>query len=196
MIASACSHVQEAEVYHSPTSMESPEKIYTYPSEEWYSESSPRKSPSPATTKKLNKEIAALTSHSSDPKVNDWDPIRTTPDEIAAWCAEYERGQRGEMAKRRRLENLLKVYIRFMRAQKLPGTDALLAAIRAMSTPETLARKGCKGFAPRLVAGCIDTSSSKDEDQALVLKEIGVSPALHVTTFCKLWCSESNCHPE
>ena len=33
-----CLHVQEAETYHSPTSTESPEKIYASPSGEWYSE--------------------------------------------------------------------------------------------------------------------------------------------------------------
>jgi hypothetical protein len=54
----------------------------------------PRKSLSPATAKKLNEEMGALSSHSSDPEVNDWDPIGKTPKEIAAWCAEFERGQK------------------------------------------------------------------------------------------------------
>ncbi len=87
------------------------------PSEEWYSESPPRKSLSPAAAKKFNEDIEALGSHSSDPKFNDWDPIGKTPDEIAAWCAEYERGQRREMAKRRRLG--LNAHIRYMLSQHL-----------------------------------------------------------------------------
>jgi hypothetical protein len=66
------------------------------------SESPPHKSLSPATVKKINEEIEALSSHSSDPECNDWDPTGKTPDEIAAWCANYERSQRSEMAKRRR----------------------------------------------------------------------------------------------
>ena len=95
------SHVQE-EIYHSPSSRESPEKIYAPPSEEWYLESPPQKSLSPAAVKKFDWEIEALSSHSSDPKCNDRDPTGKTPDKIAAWCADYERDQRSEMAKRRR----------------------------------------------------------------------------------------------
>ena len=56
----------------------------------------------PATVKKMNEEIEALSSHSNDPECNDWDPTGKTPDEIAAWCADYERDQRSEIAKRRR----------------------------------------------------------------------------------------------
>ena len=93
--------VQE-EIYHSPSSRESPEKIYASPSGEWYSESPPRKSLSPATVKKINEEIEALSSHSSDPECNDWDHTGKTPDEIAEWCVDYERDQRSEMAKRQR----------------------------------------------------------------------------------------------
>jgi hypothetical protein len=39
--------------------------------------------------------------------------IGKTPDEIAAWCVEFERGQRSEMAKRRRLgvEGKLPVFV-------------------------------------------------------------------------------------
>ncbi len=69
------------------------------------------------------------------------------------------------MAKRRRLgiECIHAVTLWYMRAQKLAITDKLLAAIRAMATPQTLARKGSKGYAPCLVAGGIDNSSSEDE---------------------------------
>ena len=109
-MACACLHAQEAAKlagYHSPTSRESPEKIYAAPSEEWYSGSPPRKSLSPATKKRYHEEreadIAALSSRYGDPEV--WDPIGKTPEEILAWCAEYERGQRRGMAKRRRLGN-------------------------------------------------------------------------------------------
>jgi hypothetical protein len=92
------SSLEQDEIYRSPSSRESPEKIYASPSEEWYSESPPRKSLSPVTVKKINEEIEAVSSHSSDPECNDWDPTGKTPDEIAAWCANYERGQRSEMA--------------------------------------------------------------------------------------------------
>ena len=93
------SSIGQDEVYHSPSSRESPEKIYATPSEEeWYSESPPRKSLSPATVKKMNEEMEAVTS----PECNDWDPTGKTPDEIAAWCANYERESRLEMAKRQR----------------------------------------------------------------------------------------------
>ncbi len=40
-----------------------------------------------------------------------------------------------------------------------------------MATPQTLARKGSKGHAPRIVAGGIDTSSSKEEEQLPVRNE-------------------------
>ena len=57
-----------------------------------YSESPPRKSVSPTSMKRcknvLEADIDALKSHSSDTWV--WDPIGKTPEEIAAWCAEYE----------------------------------------------------------------------------------------------------------
>ncbi len=93
------SSLVQDEIYHSPSSRESPEKIYATPSEEeWYLESPPRKSLSPAIVKKMNEEMEAA----SSPEYNHWDPTGKTPDEIAAWCANYERGQRIEMAERRR----------------------------------------------------------------------------------------------
>ncbi len=54
-----------------------------------------------------------------------------------------------------------------MRAQKLASNDALLEAILAMATPQTLARKRIKGYVPRLVASVLDTSSSEDENVPL-----------------------------
>ncbi len=54
------------------------------------------------TVKKINEEIEAFSSHSSNPECNGWDPTGKTPDEIAAWYADYERGQSSKMAKRRR----------------------------------------------------------------------------------------------
>jgi hypothetical protein len=53
-----------------------------------------------AAAKRLKKDIEAMRSHSSDPEDNDWNSIGKTPDEIAALCAEYEHGQKSEMAKR------------------------------------------------------------------------------------------------
>jgi hypothetical protein len=44
----------------------------------------------------MNAEMEGVTS----PECSDWDPTGKTPDEIAAWCADYERDQKGEMAKR------------------------------------------------------------------------------------------------
>ncbi len=78
MMACACLHVQELAKlvgYLCPTSRGSQEKIYTYPSEEWYSESPPRKSISPATKKQLEADIDALSSHSSDPDSYVCNPI-------------------------------------------------------------------------------------------------------------------------
>jgi hypothetical protein len=53
------------------------------------------------------------------------------------------------------------MYIYIMRALNITFTDALLAAIKAMAprvyTPQTLARKQSKGYAPRSVAGGVDT---------------------------------------
>ena len=52
----------------------------------------------------LEADIDALSPHSSDPEI--FDPEAKTTAEIAAWCAEYERGKRRDrrlMAKRRRM---------------------------------------------------------------------------------------------
>ncbi len=88
--------------YHSPLSRDSPEKMYAT---DVFSESPPRKSAPPATKKRfkdqLEADIDALSFHSSDPEV--WDPTSKTPEEIAAWCAEYVRGNRRLMAKRHRM---------------------------------------------------------------------------------------------
>ncbi len=92
------SSLVQDEVYHSPSSRESPEKIYATPSgEEWYSEF-PHKSLSPATVKKMNEEMEGVTC----PECNDWDPTGKTPDEISAWYANYERESRLKMAERQR----------------------------------------------------------------------------------------------
>ena len=70
----ACFHAQKAaEIagYHFPSSGDSPEKIYATPSDddrEWYSESPPRKSLSPASKKAFEEELDALSSHSSNPE--------------------------------------------------------------------------------------------------------------------------------
>ena len=92
-----CFHAQKAAKlagYHSPTSGDSPEKIYATPSEEeylsgdWHSESAPRKSLSPASKKRdhdeFEAELDALSTHSSDPEEPTvFDPIGKTPEEIA-----------------------------------------------------------------------------------------------------------------
>ena len=148
---------------------------------EWYSESPPRKSLSPATKKRYHEEleaaIAALSSHSSDSKL--WDPIGKTPEEIAAWCADYECGHRSEMANCRRLGNagICRATLMY-----LACTHVMLAAIRAMaasesvSTPQTLAHKRRKGYAPSIVAGGPDTTSSED-GQGTILDETGALQA-------------------
>ncbi len=64
------SSLVQDKIYHSPSSRESPEKIYASPSEKWYSESTLRKSLLPAIVKKINEEMEALSSHSSDPECN------------------------------------------------------------------------------------------------------------------------------
>ena len=103
-----------------------------------------------------------LSSHSSDPECNDWDPTGKTPDEIVSVCADYERGQRSEMAKRqRRGVEGTRCFICAHSAM----TEAELAAIRAMAAPHPLERKWSKGYAQRIVAGGIDSSSSDDEAQ-------------------------------
>ena len=54
----------------------------------------------------LEADIDALRPHSSDPEI--FDPVGKTTAEMAAWCAEYERGKRRDrrlMAKRRRMKS-------------------------------------------------------------------------------------------
>ena len=62
----------------------------------------------------------------------------------------------------------------------LTCTDVMLAAIRAMaaraSTPQTLARKRSKGYAPRIVAaGTYPTTS--DDEEVIVINETDAPPA-------------------
>jgi hypothetical protein len=71
-----------------------------------------------------------MSSHSSDPDHEVWDATGKTPEKIAAWCAEYERGNRREMTRHRGGGT---AGIHIMRAQNLACTDGLLAAIRAMA---------------------------------------------------------------
>ncbi len=52
-----------------------------------------------------------------DPESNDWDPTGKTPDEIAVWYADYEHGQRSEMAKRLRRAVEHKFLVFYLRAQ-------------------------------------------------------------------------------
>ena len=88
-----------------------------------------------------------------------------TPEEIAAWCAEYKRSSRRDMAKRSRAgtAGIYRAALMY-----LVCTHVLLSAVRAMaasiSTPQTLARKRSKGYALRIVAGGLDTTSSEDEE--------------------------------
>ena len=112
----ACFHAQKATKlagYHSPTSRDRPGENLCNPLRrrvllgEWHSESPLRKSLSPASKKRdhdeFEAEIDALSIHSSDPEEPAvFDPIGKTPKEIATWCAEFERGNRRDMAKPRR----------------------------------------------------------------------------------------------
>ena len=79
LMSCACFHAQKAGKlagYHSPTSRDSQEKIYAPPSEEeylseeWCSESPPRKSllPKKRLHDELKADIDALRTHSSDPE--------------------------------------------------------------------------------------------------------------------------------
>jgi hypothetical protein len=98
-MACACMHVQAAARRannHSPSSRDSLEKVYAT---DVYSESPPRKVLSPATKKSFKDDLEAaideLSSHSSDPSEPEvWDLNGKTPEEIATWCEEYERGNR------------------------------------------------------------------------------------------------------
>ena len=90
---------QRAE-YHTPSSRDSPEKVYAT---DEYSESPPRKSPSPESMKRfkaeLEAEIEALSSHSSDPEEPEiFDPEGKTTKEVVAWVKEYKRANRLQMA--------------------------------------------------------------------------------------------------
>ena len=93
--------------YHSPTSMESPEKIYASPSEdegEYEDESPPRRVLTAAEIREFEAELDALSSHSSDPEGPE-DPGDTegkSIEEIRAWCAQYERKQQMERIERQR----------------------------------------------------------------------------------------------
>ncbi len=125
------------------------------PSEEWYSKSPQHKSLSPAAVKKFNEENEALSSHSSNRKCNDWNPIGKTPDEITAWCAEYERGQRSEMTKRCRQDIQGKVPVF---AHTAPCNDWCISG----SHPS---------YGSSADSGC--TSSSEEEGQLPVRNEKG-----------------------
>jgi hypothetical protein len=57
-------------------------------------------------------------------------------------------------------------------------TDAYLAAIQAMAAPHPLEPKRSKEFAPRIVAGGIDTSSIEEEEQLPVPNEKGAQQHL------------------
>ena len=101
----ACFHAQKAaEIagYHSPSSGDSPEKIYATPSDdddddrEWYSESPPRRVPTAAEIREMEEE--EFSSHSSDPEGPE-DPGDTrgkSIEEITAWCIQYDRKQKME----------------------------------------------------------------------------------------------------
>ena len=64
----------------------------------------------------------------------------------------------------------------------LTCTDVMLAAIRAMaaraSTPQTLARKRSKGYAPRIVAAGTYATTSDDEE-VTVINETDAPPAFN-----------------
>ena len=181
----ACFYAQKAADiagYHSPSSGDSPEKIYATPSyddRELYSESPPRKSLSPASKKAFEEELDALSSHSSDPEGPE-DPGDTegkSIEEIRAWCAQYERKQKMERIERQRA-GIAGIYDAILMYNTC--TDVMLAAIRAMaaraSTPQTLARKRSKGYAPRIVAaGTYPTTS--DDEEVIVINETGAPPA-------------------
>ena len=110
MMPYASLHVQAAAKkagHHSPTSMESPEKIYGTPPEdegEYEDESPPQKSLSlsPTWKRAFEAEMDALSSHSSNPEGPE-DPGDTNGksiEEIRAWCAQCERKQKIERIER------------------------------------------------------------------------------------------------
>ena len=135
LMGCTCLHAQEAAKvagYHSPTSRDSPEKIHASPSEEWHSESLPRKSLSPATKKRFHEEleddIDALSSHSSDSEV--WDPNGKTQEEIAAWYAEYKRCNRRQGPS----ASAWGMQVYGVRTYHITFTDLLPSAIREEAT--------------------------------------------------------------
>ena len=171
----ACFHAQKsAEIagYHSPSSGDSPEKIYATPSDdddddrEWYSESPPRRDPTAAEIREMEEE--EFSSHSSDPEgpEDPGDPRGKSIEEITAWCIQYERKQKMERIARQQagIEGFCDAECMFVHALML----CLHAAIRAMaararpSTPKTLERKRSKGYAPRL-----------DDEDVIVIDETG-----------------------
>ena len=180
-----CAESRKDHGYHSPTSADSPEKFYATPSEdeddrEWYSESLPRKSVSPTWKKAFEEEMDALISHSSDPEGPE-DPGATngkTIEEIRAWCTENERKQKMIRVERQR-EGIEGIYDAILMYNTC--TDVMLAAIRDMaaraSTPQTLARKRSKGYAPRIVAAGTYPTTSDDDDDVIVINETGSPPA-------------------
>ena len=98
----ACFHAQKtAEIagYHSPSSEDSPEKIYATPSKdegEYEDDPPPRRALTAAEIREFEAELDALSSHSSDPEGPE-DPGDTRGkgiEEITAWCIQYERKQK------------------------------------------------------------------------------------------------------
>ena len=108
-MACGCLYVQAEALrarYHTQSSRDSPETVYASNATDVYSESPPRESPSPASMKRfkdqLEADIDALSSHSSDPDGPEiFDPEGKIPETISAWVAEFERGNRRQMAERR-----------------------------------------------------------------------------------------------
>ena len=168
--------------------MESPEKIYASPSEdsssedegEYEDEPPPRRQPTAEEIREMEEE--EFSSHSSDPEGPE------DPEILKAKVSKKLRhGAYNTSASKRwrgsRVNKLeLKVYIKqhtchtcFLHALMV----CLHAAIRAMaartstSTPQTLARKKSKGYAPRIVAMGYGKYPSDDE-AVTVLNKPGV----------------------
>ena len=183
----ACFHAQKAAHiagYHTPSSGDSPEKIYATPSDdddddrEWYSESPPRRVPPAAEIREMEEE--EFSSHSSDPEGPE-DPGDTrgkSIEEITAWCIQYERKQKMERIARQQagIEGIYQAKHMYLHTLMV----CFHAAIRAMaarartSTPQTLARKKSKGYAPRLVAMGYGKDPSDDDEDVTFLIKTGV----------------------
>ena len=175
----ACFHAQKsAEIagYHSPSSRDSPEKIYATPSDDDDDEDGeesppPRRALTAAEIREFEEELDALSSHSSDPEgpEDPGDPRGKSIEEITAWCIQYERKQKIERIARQQagIEGFSDAEYMLVHALML----CLHAAIRAMaararpSTPKTLERKRSKGYAPRL-----------DDEDVIVIDETGARP--------------------